>query len=91
MNWKFDPRCDEGIFLGHSNKSNTNRCYNKRLLRIVKSTNVKVDEQNRSQRRIYEQESTVEMVLTEPVTPIQKQNVEPVTPAVPENSTITKD
>lgn len=28
---KFDPRCDEGIFLSYSNQSKAYRCYNKRL------------------------------------------------------------
>jgi hypothetical protein len=39
---KFDPRYDEGIFLGYSSNKNAYRCYNLRLLKIVESVNVKI-------------------------------------------------
>ena len=41
---KFDPRSDEGIFVGYSLKRKAYRCYNKRTKTIVESTNVKFDE-----------------------------------------------
>lgn len=41
---KFEARADEGIFLGCSSKKYIYRCYNKRLHKIVESTNVKIDE-----------------------------------------------
>jgi hypothetical protein len=40
----FDPRSDEGIFLGYSLNKNTYKCYNVRLLKIVESANVKIDD-----------------------------------------------
>ena len=41
---KFDSRTDEGIFLGYSSTKKPYRCYNKRLHKIVESTDVKVDD-----------------------------------------------
>lgn len=41
---KFEARGDEGIFLGYSSKSKAYSCYNKRLHKIVESSNVKIDE-----------------------------------------------
>ena len=32
---KFEPRADEGIFLGYSSRSRAYKCYNKRLRNIV--------------------------------------------------------
>jgi hypothetical protein len=42
--WKFDARCDEGIFLGYATKRKAYRCFNKILRKIVASANLKVDE-----------------------------------------------
>jgi hypothetical protein len=41
---KFDPRSDEGIFLGYSSNKKAYRCYNLILLKIVESANVKIDD-----------------------------------------------
>ena len=41
---KFEPRADEGIFLGYSPHSKSYKCYNKRLGRIVDNIDVVVDE-----------------------------------------------
>lgn len=41
---KFDPRLDEGIFLGYSSKSKAYRYFNKILHKIATSVNVKVHE-----------------------------------------------
>jgi regulator of extracellular matrix RemA (YlzA/DUF370 family) len=45
---KFDPRSDEGIFLGYSSNKKSYRCYNLRLLKIVESANVKIDDLKKS-------------------------------------------
>lgn len=57
----------------------------------MESANVKVDEKNISQIGIYEQELTVEMIITKLVTPLPKYNVELVTLIVSENSTVTEE
>ena len=49
---KFDPRSDEGIFLGYSTKIKAYRCYNQRLKKIFESENVRVDEIFQVQERI---------------------------------------
>ena len=41
---KFEDKADEGIFLGYSTKSKGYKCFNKKLRKIVESTDVKVDE-----------------------------------------------
>jgi hypothetical protein len=41
---KFDPRSDEGIFLGYSSNKKAYICYNLKLLKIVESENVKIDD-----------------------------------------------
>lgn len=69
---KFDPRCDEGIFLGYSNENKSYKCYNKRLQRIMESANVKVDVLNRSQIKVYEQEPVVQIIKTEPIAPLSE-------------------
>jgi len=51
---KFDARSDEGIFLGYSTQSKAYRCYNKRLRKMIESTNVKVDEGIEKPSRFYE-------------------------------------
>lgn len=85
---KFDPRCDEGIFLGYSNEIKAYRFYNKRLQRIVMNVNVKVDELNRSHIKVYEKEPIVEMIISEKVAPLSEQRVEPITLTTSENSTM---
>jgi len=41
---KFEDRADEGVFLGYSIHSKAYKCYNKRLIKIVESADVKFDE-----------------------------------------------
>ena len=61
---KFDPRSDEGIFLRYYTKSKAYRCYNKRLQKIVESTNVKVDENFREEGRYINDEPTQDVRQT---------------------------
>jgi hypothetical protein len=41
---KFHPISDEGIFLGYSSNKKSYKCYNLRLLKIVESENVKIND-----------------------------------------------
>ena len=41
---KFDPRSDEGMFLGYSLKSKAYKCFNYRTKTIVECANVRIDE-----------------------------------------------
>ena len=41
---KFDPRSDEGMFLGYSLKTKAYRCFNYRTKTIVECANVRIDE-----------------------------------------------
>ena len=41
---KFDPKSDEGIFLGYSSRSKAYKIYNKRILTIEESIHVNFDE-----------------------------------------------
>lgn len=61
---KFDPRSDEGIFPGYSSKRKAYRCYNKRLQKIIESTNVKIDENFRGDSK--STEPTIEIIINEP-------------------------
>ena len=45
---KFEPRSDKEIYLGYSSYKKSYRCYNLRLLKIVKSANVKIDDLKKS-------------------------------------------
>jgi len=54
---KFDARSDEGIFLGYSTQSKAYQYYNKRLRKIIESTNVNVDEDMEKPSRYYEYEA----------------------------------
>ena len=43
---KFDPKSDEGIFLGYSSNSKAYKVYNKRTMTIEESIHVAFDETN---------------------------------------------
>lgn len=64
---KFDPKSDEGIFLGYSSKSKAYRCFNKILQKINESANVKIDEHFRGNSRSMDYELAVEMIINEPI------------------------
>lgn len=64
---KFDPRSDEGIFLGYSTKSKAYQCYKKILNRIMESINVKVDEHGSNQIRSFDYAPKGEFIKPKPV------------------------
>lgn len=41
---KFDVKCDEGIFLGYSNKRKSYKCLNPDTHKIIEIAHVKIDE-----------------------------------------------
>jgi hypothetical protein len=41
---KFDSQASKGILVGYSSKTNSYKCYNMRLNKIVESINVNIDE-----------------------------------------------
>ena len=43
-NGNFDPKCDEGIFLGYSTRSKAYKCLNYNTKKVVQSANVNFDE-----------------------------------------------
>ncbi|GLJ49751.1 hypothetical protein SUGI_1056020 [Cryptomeria japonica] len=88
---KFDPRSDEGIFLGYSSKSKAYRCFNKRLQKIVESTNVKIDEQFKGTSRYIDSEPATEILTNEPTLNPPVQNEDPVTPVSSEDSIVTEE
>ena len=61
---KFDPRSDEGMFLGYSLKSKAFRCFNYRTKTIVECANVRIDEKFGTKERIMEYNSDEEPKIT---------------------------
>ena len=54
---KYDPRSDEGMFLGYSSKSKAYRCFNYRTITIIECANVKIDENFGTKERIMDYNS----------------------------------
>ncbi|GLJ11413.1 hypothetical protein SUGI_0166610 [Cryptomeria japonica] len=88
---KFDPRSDEGICLGYSTKRKEDKCFNKRLNRIIESINVKVDEHGGNQIRSYDYGLEDKFIKPKLVMQELVWNNEPVTPVTLENSTLTDE
>ena len=45
---KFDSQNNEGIFLGYSSTSKAYRVYNKRIMKVIETMNVVIDESSDS-------------------------------------------
>ena len=45
---KFDSQSDEGIFMGYSSTSKAYRVYNKRIMKVIETVNVVIDESSDS-------------------------------------------
>ena len=54
---KFDPRSNEGMFLGYSLKSKAYRCFNYRTKTIVECANVQIDEKFGTKEKIMDYNS----------------------------------
>ena len=61
---KFEPRSDEGMFLGYSLKSKAFRCFNYRTKTIVECANVRIDEKFGTKKKIMEYNSDEESKMT---------------------------
>ena len=49
---KFEPRADEGIFLGYSSRSKAYKCYNKILWKTVECIDVVIDEAGKNPKQL---------------------------------------
>ena len=63
---KFDSRSDEGIFLGYSSTSKAYRVYNKRIMKVMETVNVVIDESSDSSSEKGIEELTKEILPPEP-------------------------
>ena len=49
---KFDPKTDEGMFLGYSLKRKAYICFNYKTKKMVECTNVRIDERFRTKQKM---------------------------------------
>ena len=63
---KFDSRSNEGIFLGYSSTSKAYRVYNKRIMKLMETVNVVIDESSNSGSGKGIEEFTEEILSPEP-------------------------
>ena len=63
---KFDSRNDEGIFLGYSSISKAYRVYNKKIMKVMETVNVVIDESSDSYSKKGIEELTKEILPPEP-------------------------
>ncbi|XP_062076044.1 uncharacterized protein LOC133780190 [Humulus lupulus] len=71
---KFDPRSDEGVFLGYSLNSRAYRVFNKRTHSVVESINVRFDDLENSEEPLADDDTPV-LTTHVPVTASQTQMV----------------
>jgi hypothetical protein len=77
---KFDPKSDEGIFLGYSTNSRAYRVYNTRTEIVMESINVVIDDEKKAYNKWEISQSTLETLppLTDNVSETSSAEVEPV-------------
>jgi hypothetical protein len=77
---KFDPKSDEGIFLGYSTNSRAYRVYNTRTETVMESINVVIDDESKAYSKREISQSTLETLpsLTDNVSETSYAKVEPV-------------
>ena len=63
---KFDSQSDEGIFMGYSSTSKAYRVYNKRIMKVIETVNVVIDESSDSSSEKGIEELTKEILPPEP-------------------------
>ena len=82
---KFDPRNDEGIFLGYSSTGKAYRVYNKRTKKVMETVNVVIDEASYSSFEKSSEEIPKEILPSEPKVVQEEVDQEPVSPSTPSN------
>ena len=63
---KFDSRSEEGIFLGYSSTSKAYQVYNKKIMKVMETVNVVIDESSDSYSEKGIEELTKEILPPEP-------------------------
>ena len=77
---KFEPKSDEGIFLGYSDKSKDNRVFNHRTITVMELAHVVIDETNQVERALHDVEGET---LAEQSTPSRIEDNIPSTSTMP--------
>ena len=86
---KFDPRNDEGIFLGYSSTGKAYRVYNKRTKKVMETVNVVIDEASYSSFEKSSEEIPKEILPSEPKVvqeEVDQDSISPSTPSIVEVS-----
>ena len=88
---KFDSSSDEGIFLGYSSTSKAYRVYNKRIMKVMETVNVVIDESSDfgSQKGI--EEFPKEILPPEPNEVQELIEQEPASPSAPSTPSVLED
>ena len=88
---KFDSRSDEGIFLGYSSTSKAYRVYNKRIMKVMGTVNVVINESSDSG-----SEKGIEELIKEILPPEYREvqesvEEEPASPSTPGTPSVVED
>ena len=88
---KFDYRSDEGIFLGYSSTSKAYRVYNKRIMKVMETMNVVIDESSNSGSEKFSEEIPKEILPHEPKEVQEIVEQEPASPSTPNTPSVVGD
>ena len=88
---KFDSRSDKGIFLGYSSTSKAYRVYNKRIIKVMETVNVVIDEFSDCNSKKGIEEHTKEIVPPEPREVQEIVEQEPASLTTPGTHSVVKD
>ena len=88
---KFDPRSDEGIFLGYSSTNKAYQVYNKRTMKVMQTVNVVINESSDSSFEKGIEELTREIIPPEPRVVQEVVEQEPASPSTPGTPSVVED
>ena len=88
---KFDSRSDEGIFLGYSSTTKAYRVYNKRIMKVMKTMNVVIDESLDSSSEKGIEEFPKEILHPEPKEVQEIVEQEPASLSTPSTPSVVED